>query len=186
MSKLIFEFNVEHKALGSIVSKISVYEERVEIERTISGVLRATVKLPTTTSVYFKDITGILHREPSFLSTGNMGYIEFSGIHRNTSTIGTVNVKGKIISNIEMTNAIQNPYCVVYSKDAKAVKENFKRLYEIFIKLKETNISTQNVQIVKNEESALDKIKKLKELLELGAITQAEFDEKKAVLMQKI
>ena len=37
-----------------------------------------------------------------------------------------------------------------------------------------------------NSIEPMEKIKKLKELLELGAITQAEFDEKKAVLFKEI
>ena len=40
--------------------------------------------------------------------------------------------------------------------------------------------------IITNEESALDKIKKLKELLDLGVISQEEFDEKKQKLMDSI
>ena len=37
-----------------------------------------------------------------------------------------------------------------------------------------------------NNESPMDKLKKLKELLDLGALTQEEFDEKKKELMNKM
>jgi hypothetical protein len=184
VSNLVFEFVAEHKALGGIVSKVSVFEERVIIERKISGVFKATVHLPTTTTVFFKDISGIIHNEPS-LRTTNIGWIEFSGVNRGGATIGTVDVNGKVINNIEITNAIKNPYCIVFNKDSKRLKDDFSRLYDVFVASKEKDTSGQNIQVV-SEETPLDKIKKLKELLELGAITQEVFDEKKEKLLAQI
>ena len=55
-----------------------------------------------------------------------------------------------------------------------------------FIKkyIEEYNLRLNQPQQIKNESSNLDEIKKLKELLDIGAITQEEFDTKKKELLK--
>lgn len=66
------------------------------------------------------------------------------------------------------------------------MEENYKRIKEIFEEFSSKNQSVQSVTNVINEESALDKRKKLKDLLDTEVISQEEFDAKKEKLLDAI
>lgn len=65
--------------------------------------------------------------------------------------------------------------------------KNFKIVSEFFIKLeKELNNSLSSKEENMSSDNPLEKLKELKELLDLNIITQEEFEEKKAKLMEQI
>ncbi len=184
MSQELLNFKATHKALGAIVTDVCVYEDRVFLKRKISGVLSLTVKLPAETTIYFKDISSVNFSKPTALNS--IGWIELSGINSNTSTLKTVDVNGKALSNVEQTNAMGNPYCIVFNKEKTEMEEHYSELKQVFeeYKSKETN----NVSVINCApgESSLDKIKKLKELYDIGAISEEEFEKNKNALMQNL
>lgn len=146
MGILIFEFYTEYKDFGSIETKVSVYEECVVIDRRICGVFAAEVRIPTTTVIYFEDIADISHviyKKPSFMSTKTLGWIDFSGNGNGNSATDTVDTEGEATDKTDLNNVLRNQYCVVYNKDSKNIKKSFMRLYDIFTEWKEKNIYTQ-------------------------------------------
>lgn len=74
--------------------------------------------------------------------------------------------------------------------------KNFKKVAKFFIMIieeleqrennKEIKTDENNNKEIKNNENIIKKLKELKELLDLGIITQEEFDSKKVELMKKI
>ena len=172
MANIIFSFKALHKALGGIETEVSVYDDRISLKRKISGVLALTVKLPSETTVFYNDLSAINLVEPSGINGG---------------TMKTVDVNGKVLNNVDTVNALGNPYCIVFNKDKNEMKDYFNKLRDAYqeYKSKEKNSSTTIIN-QNQEESSLDKIKKLKDLLDIGAISQEEFDEKKKTLMNNI
>lgn len=185
MANIIFSFKALHKALGGIETEVSVYDDRISLKRKISGVLALTVKLPSETTVFYNDLSAINLVEPSGIN--GIGWIELSGISINGGTMKTVDVNGKVLNNVDTVNALGNPYCIVFNKDKNEMKDYFNKLRDAYqeYKSKEKNSSTTIIN-QNQEESSLDKIKKLKDLLDIGAISQEEFDEKKKTLMNNI
>lgn len=185
MSKELLSFKATHKALGAIVTDVCVYEDRIFLKRKISGVLSLTVKLPSETTVYFKDISGVTFSKPTV--TNSIGWIELSGINSNASTMKTVDVNGKVLSNVEQTNAMGNPYCIIFSKKEKdEIEEKYAELKRIFEEYKSNESNSVSVINCAPSESSLDKIKKLKELYDMGAISEEEFEKNKKELMQNL
>lgn len=184
MEKFLFSFNAVHKAIGRIETEVSVFDSKVVMKRKISGVFSMTVKLPVETVVYFSDLSAV-----NFSASSGMtpGWIELSGISTAGGIVKAVNVKGTMINNVDAVNALNNPYCIVFNKDKADMEINYGRLRDVFQEYKSKN-AAGGVNVINNiqEESGLDKIRKLKELLDLGAISQEEFDEKKKLLMNEI
>ncbi len=184
MENLLFSFKAMHKALGGIETEVSVFDNRVQLKRKISGVLSLTVKLPHETTVYYNDLSGINFVKP--MGMNGIGWIELSGISVGGSAVKTVDVQGKMLNNVDVVNALGNPYCIVFNKDKKDMESHYNRVKGIFHEYKNKAGNGVNVINTVQDETALDKIKKLKDLLDAGAICQEEFDEKKRGLMDNI
>lgn len=148
MGILLFEFYMEYRDIGSIESKVSVYEERVVIDRRIYGALTKKIRIPTTTVVYFDDIEDInlvYYKISSFLSSKTVGWIDFSGDAQGSSAKGIVEANPKAANKTEIIKALKNQYCVAYNTDSKNGKKNYMRLYTIFEEWKEKNTYTNCV-----------------------------------------
>ena len=185
MGENLFNFKALHKALGGIETDASVFDDRISLKRKVSGVLALTVKLPSETTVFYSDLSAINFVSPTGIN--GIGWIELSGVSTNSGTMKTVDVNGKMLNNVDTVNALGNPYCIVFNKDKKEMELCYNKLKDAYqeYKSKEKGSSTTIIN-QSQEESSLDKIKKLKDLLDIGAISQEEFEEKKKTLMDNI
>lgn len=184
MDNLILSFKAAHKALGGIETDVLVYDDKIILKRKVSGIISMNVRLPAETTAYYSELAGINFVKPSGLN--GIGWIELVGISTSGKTMKTVDVNGKLINNVDSVNALGNPYCIAFNKDKSDMEKHYNRMKEIFNEYKANSSSGVNIINAAQEESALDKIKKLKELLDVGAISQEEFDEKKNSLMNNI
>lgn len=187
MSKLLFSFNAIHKAMGGVETEVQVYSDKIELKRKLKGVLAVTSKLPNETTVYYKDIASVIYNKPSIASS-KIGWIELVGINRNSG--GVVETKelksGLTISNVNTVNSLNNPYCISFNKNKNEMEDYYLKIRETFEKYQEDNSSHIVQNVIEDKETALDKIKKLKELLDIGAINEQEYNEKKSELMKNI
>ncbi|ECJ9746360.1 DUF4429 domain-containing protein [Listeria monocytogenes] len=108
-------------------------------------------------TIYIRNISGIQLKKPGMTN----GYIQF------TISGGNEN-KGGVFS------ATQDENTIMFSKKNYNDMVKFKELIEEKI---------NQGPVAQSGTSNLDEIKKLKELLDMGAITQDEFDTKKANLL---
>lgn len=181
----IFRFKALHKAMGGIETDVTVFDNKIELHRKVSGIISMNTKLPSETVAYYKDLEAVNFVKPS-LAAGNIGWIELVGISRDKNVMSTVDANMKLISNVDTVNGLKNPYNIAFNKNHREMESYYKRIKEVFEEFASNNQNIQGATNIINEESALDKIKKLKDLLDLGAISQEEFDEKKEKLMNGI
>lgn len=181
----LFRFKALHKAMGGIETDVSVFDNKIELRRKVSGIIAMNTKLPSETIAYYKDLMAINFVRPS-LSSGNIGWIELVGISRDKNVTSTVDTNWKMISNVDTVNGLKNPYNIAFNKNHREMEGYYNRIKELFEEFISKNQNVQNITNITSEESSLDKIKKLKDLLDLGAISQEEFDEKKQKLMDSI
>lgn len=185
MGKLLFEFKAVHKALGGIETDVAVYDNKIELKRKVSGVIAMNTKLPSETIAYYNDLMAINYVKPT-LSSSNIGWIELVGISRDKNVMETVDVNKAIFSNVDTVNSLKNPYCIAFNKNKSEMEAFYNRMKDIFETYNAESKHAQGISAVVQSESSLDKIKKLKDLLDMGAISEAEFDEKKKELLNNI
>ncbi|WP_260452071.1 DUF4429 domain-containing protein [Listeria booriae] len=136
---------------------LSLINDSINISR--KGIMNfANHGLKGDKTIYIRNISGIQLKKPGMTN----GYIQFTLSGGNES-------KGGVFS------ATQDENTVMFSKKYYNDVVEFKTLIEQKINTEPTTQSST---------SNLDEIKKLKELLDIEAITQEEFDLKKAELMK--
>ena len=185
MGQVLFSFKASHKAMGGIETDVEVFEDKIELKRKVSGVIAMNTKLPSVTTAYYDDLQGINYVKPT-LSSGNIGWIELVGISQSGKVTQMVDVNRSMINNVDIVNGLKNPYCIVFNKNKNEMEECYFKLKDIFDKYVAKARSAKGVTNIIQDETALDKIKKLKDLLDIGAISQEEFEEKKTNLMKNI
>ena len=104
MEKELFAFKAVHKALGVIETTVTVYNNKITMVRRLTGVLAMNVKLPSETTVYYRDLSGMNFNKPTLINS--VGWIELSGVSGNTTTMKTVDVNGKMFSNVDTVSAL--------------------------------------------------------------------------------
>lgn len=157
VEKAVFEFD------GGVGDKLTVFEDRIVIKH--KGVLNLmAMGVHGDKIVYLTDITGIQFKLGGLAS----GHLQFSMLGGNES-------KGGIMSAASDENTITfNP-----KKNHEA-----KEIHEYLMKKLRELKNAKNAPIVQAVSlSAADELKKFKELLDLGVITQEEFDAKKKQLL---
>lgn len=185
MGQVLFSFKASHKAMGGIETDVEVYEDKIELKRKVSGVIAMNTKLPTVTTAYYEELKGINFVKPT-LSSGNIGWIELVGISRDRNVTQMVDVNKALISNADIVNGLKNPYCIVFNKNKDEMEVCYLKIKDVFDKYVVKARSTRGVTNIIQDETSLDKIRKLKELLDIGAISQEEFEAKKIDLMKNI
>lgn len=150
---------------------VKLYSDRIEIERTKQSFIST---LPPSTTVYFKDIKGINYRKYGLLSF-DTSYISFAGLSPELSATSG--------------NPHQDPYGIIFFKgDFEKRRGDYNKMVAAYTSFRENASSIQS-NISSNSpstESAMDKLKKLKELHSLGILTDAEYEEKRVKLISEI
>ena len=158
--------------MGSIEIKgsngiLKVFDDRIVISRaSVMGFIAQGFAGEKT--IFYPDISSIDYRRPTALANGYIRFIIAGNIERRKAAIKDENV-------ITLR---------AFSRDKV---EEYQRAYDVIMK----NISSdRNRGYASGSEtirmptpSAADEIKKLKELLDIGAISQQEFDAKKKQLL---
>ena len=151
------------KAIYELIDQwgqLYVYEDKIVIERKgVSAFLTQglkggkTIPIASLTNIQYKPAGGLTN-----------GYIQFS-------VLGEVGSKGGAIA------AGYDENTVFFKKKNAAISEKIKNYLEDKIINKQTN------QTIVQSLSSADELKKFKELLDAGIITQEEFDQKKKQLL---
>ena len=147
---------------GGVGDVLLVYEDRVVIKH--KGVLNLmAMGIKGDKTLYYSDITAIQYKRPGVLA----GHIQFS-------ILGGVEHTGGVFSagSDENTITINSGTEVLAEKVVNYINQ----------KLKECK-AAKNGGTVIQQASAADEIKKYKELLDMGIISQEEFDAKKKQLL---
>lgn len=147
-----------------------VYEDRVIISRkTLIGFTTQGIKGDKT--FYYKDLTGIEYRKPTMFANG---YIKFivpgsNETNQKVTLIGTT------------TEAMQDENSLILRAFNKEVPKKSEEIYNYILqKINEY----KNIKNDSNISSNADEIMKYKNLLDIGAITEEEFEKKKKELLK--
>lgn len=111
-------------------------------------------------TIKIENITGVQYKKSGFAA----GYIQFL-------IMGSNELKGKLHDNLNDENTV-GFVGKKYNEQALEIKSYI-----------ENYISNTNRTIIHNEKSPVEQVKELKELLDIGAISQEEFDKKKKELL---
>ena len=156
------EEKVVHELDGGVGDILLVYEDRVVIKH--KGFLNLmAMGIKGDKTLYYSDITAIQYKRPGALA----GHIQFS-------ILGGVEHTGGVFSagSDENTVTINSGTEVLAEKVVDYINQ----------KLKECKTAKKCGTVIQ-QISAADEIKKYKELLDMGVITQEEFDAKKKQLL---
>ena len=161
------EKNYVYKLEAHTGTTLEVYEDHVIINFMQTGSLMTNIarggalagkKIP------FETLTSVQFREPSGLT---VGFLQFA-------YPGSIESKGGIINSINDENSVPiQPHHVELAREIVEYIENKRK------ELRNANTTTTVVQ----QTSAADELKKFKELLDMGILTQDEFDAKKKQLL---
>lgn len=179
MNEVLYEFKSKLTIIGrKYETHVQIYEDRAEIRR--EGVTGA---LPKEGTAFFSDMTGV-----SYGSRSGRTWISFivpGTFQAQPAIIRTTN-KGGISAATVNAIPYDDPFSVVSGMGARAdFEQHAKRINEIYAEYKSSHSAPAAVPVV-SQESAIDKLKKLKELNDLGIISDEEFAEKKQKLMAEI
>ncbi len=99
------------------------------------------------------------------------GYIQF--IMAGTKEVKSGIIGGKIDENVVYSDSS-------FKKSNKQINDDFEKIKKY---IEDFNSNQNNTTVVQNVKSPVEQVKELKELLDMGAISQEEFDKKKKELL---
>lgn len=99
------------------------------------------------------------------------GYIQF--IIAGTKEVKSGIIGGKIDENVVYSDSS-------FKKSNKQINDDFEEIKKY---IEDFNSNQNNTTVVQNVKSPVEQVKELKELLDIGAISQEEFDKKKKELL---
>ena len=115
-------------------------------------------------TLYYSDVTAVQYKRPGILA----GHIQFSILGGHEDTGGVLSASG-------------DENTITFNKGSECLAE--KVVEYINQKLKEIKVAKNQGTIIQQAASSADELKKMKELLDMGIITQEEFDAKKKQLL---
>ncbi len=124
--------------------------------------------------IFYANISAISFEKPSLT---NLGYFQFIVPGENSISIN----KLSLVADKNFRKAVEsdpNVLLTKYTSNKKFIKE-----CQNFVDLLNSKIGIKSSPVLQPVSDNLDQIKKLKDLLDCGAITQPEFDEKKKQLL---
>lgn len=153
MENIIFDFK------SSVGDGLKVYEDRIVI--THSGVLNFfAMGMKGDKTIYYSDLTAVQFKKAGWVA----GHIQFSLLGGRESVGGVFAASGD-----ENTITINSNENEIAEKMVAYIQEKIKEARQPKVAVAAT--------------SAADELKKFKELLDMGVITQEEFDTKKKQLL---
>lgn len=181
MDNLIFEFSATSGYLrGKTTANVKVYKDRIIIQRDTKW-----ANIPKELTLSFTDILTITYDEnksnawisfavPSALPNSQMKSVQPVYAMRPGEIVITPSIK---------TAPFGEAYAIIFPKAQKdEAKTYYKQLLELNKKARDQGKATPAA----SQESTLDKLKKLKELLDMGVLSEDEYEEKRRELLQLI
>ena len=156
----------KYKLLSHTGSYLEVYDDHIILYFMPVGSLLGNIARGGTTGgkkIAYRDMTSIQFREPSGMA---VGFIQFS-------YPGSVENKGGVIAAVNDENSI------AFQPNQLPLAQEIIH----FIEARREELRQPAQAAVIQQPSAADELKKFKELLDMGAITQEEFDAKKKQLL---
>lgn len=176
MSELIHHFSTKLTIIqGSYTNNVMVYDDHVDITR------EGRTTLPKQLTIFFDTATSV------FYGKNVRPFISFTVPGRGSDNhIVTALRPGESVIPTGMQLSYNDPFTII-----GGIHENLETHYKIIKKVfddykKNVSAAPAINQTVVQQEDALDKLKKLKELYDLGVLTEAEFEEKKKKLLSEI
>ena len=160
MEKPIFEFD------GALNDTITLYEDYLVIKHT--GVLNAmSMGIKGDKNIFYSDITSVQYKKPGF----SAGYIQFSLPGGNENKAGVF-------------GAMSDENTIAVASGNAQIEFNAQKVVDIINKkIRELKTNNNSAPAIIQQISPADELKKFKELLDSGVITQEEFDVKKKQLL---
>ena len=150
--------------MNGLQGTLAIYEEYIEFNFTGNIVKKFQSGFGGVKKVYYNQINSIQKRDATDVINGS---IEFE-------------LPGMAASSFSQNENLIS-YLPKYQEEADKIYDYVDK------KIRKINqLKTEPTQVVQNEKSSLDKLKEAKELLDMGAITQEEFEEIKAKCLADI
>ena len=160
---------LKYTARGSN-GQVEAYDDKIVIKRKgFFGIAAQGIKGDRT--IYYTDLKGIEYKKPTMLANG---YIQF------ITNIELANDSNVTIIGTSSVEALKDPNTVILRAFKKNNVIQYEKLHDFVMdKFNESKESSVNTPMFSNA----DELKKFKDLLDLGVITQEEFDlQKKKIL----
>lgn len=181
MDNFVFEFSTTSGYLrGKTTANVKVFKDQITIQRDTNW-----ANIPRELVLPFSDISSITYDENksnawiSFAVSAVLPKSQAKSVQpvysmRSGEIVITPNIK---------TAPFGEPYAIIFPKTQKDdARAYYKRLLELSKEARSQEKSTSTG----SPESALDKLKKLKELLDIGVLSKSEYEEKRKDLLQQI
>ena len=163
-------------ARGKMHAEVKVFADRVEIKRDTKW------KVAKQTTIYFDSVTAISHKMSKGLLQSEQ-WITFAVPGVRQYMVVAVE-PGTYVTNSQMA-PFDDEYSIIFRKDNAQAEKYIRRIQEIYQEFK-NNHTPSAVNNVVQGESAIEKLKKLKEIYDLNIITEEEYEEKRNKLLQEI
>lgn len=178
----VHTFDTSVKALGlEYDTSVYVFPDKIRIFR--SGRLSG---LPEENTIYFRDVTSVVSGDLNgiawitFVIPGAGSVI---GGRQNAVAVGG----GAITLTQTVTIPYNDPGAIVFARNeehvAKREYQVIKEYYDSFKSIEHPQVMTVNAV---QQDSAVDKLKKLKELKDMGILSDEEYEEKRRKLLAEI
>lgn len=176
-----FEFKTGFSTLvQNYTCMVYVFQDRVVINRL--GKLNG---LPGDVTIYFRDVTSIQY------ASAQMGMRPRISLTVPGSAMGSTTMAAPMTKNLTVAstnvNHYDDPCSIIFpldpSEEAKKYCEMIKQYYNEY---KANEQVPLQVATIIQQESAVDKLKKLKELKDMGILSDSEYEEKRQKLLYEV
>ena len=181
MAEFKFKFCTSMRILTAhYESNVSVYDDKVVIERT-----GKTGGLPSDSTIYFRDATAV-----SWGEAVGRSWITFSvpGVVTRAQQVVTAVRPGQIAFAPGPYIPYDDPFSVVFGLREEYESENnyqkIKKLFDAYKAKAAEQSAVSNTMIY--QDSVMDKLRKLKELKDMGILNGEEYEEKRVKLLSEI
>lgn len=190
MSESLYSFSGHNKIAVPLLYRdnydwrVEVFEDYLEIHR--SGRLRAG--LQTKTTIYFQDVTDV-----QYYTSFNFTWIIFAmpGIDQSSSVFTT----SSVTKNTSVTTGLKpaedipysNTYAICnYSDKAQTLRKHFEVIHTTYENYRRNQKAETAPAAAQLQDNTYEKLKQLKDLLEIGILTQDEYEQKRKMLIEKL
>lgn len=175
MSELIHHFSTKITILqGSYSTNVKVYEDHVDLTR------EGRTGLPKQLTIFYDNATSV------FYGKYVRPYICFTvpgGLPNNQ--VVTAIRPGEAVFSTGAQLSYTDPFTIIGGMHEN-LEPHYKIIKNVFDEYKKNASNTPVVNQSIVQENALDKLKKLKELFDMGILSEAEYEEKKGKLLSEI
>ncbi len=174
MDQVLLSFTTDTGFLrGKLHAEVKLYSDRIEIYRdTHWAVSKQTV-------LFFDNITSVSFRPSKYPISEQ--WIKFT-VPGSDSGVTVAVPANSVVLEVQAPFTDEN--VIIFKKNDDQAEKYFQTIQKAYSQYRSA-MRTQPAQAT-IAESPLDKLKKMKELLDLGVISQAEYEEKRIKLLQEI